>query len=74
MIDKTYLAAVALGVATYCIGASSNIFSTLPSSKENNKLEPHPYPWTVHVVPHSHDDVGWLKTLDQYFDGSRKDI
>jgi lysosomal alpha-mannosidase len=28
----------------------------------------------VHVVPHSHDDVGWLKTLDEYFDGSRKDI
>ena len=31
-------------------------------------------PLTVHVVPHSHDDVGWLKTVDEYFDGSRKDI
>ena len=31
-------------------------------------------PATVHIMPHSHDDVGWLKTVDQYFDGSRKDI
>jgi alpha-mannosidase len=28
----------------------------------------------VHVAPHSHDDVGWLKTVDEYFDGSRRDI
>jgi CBS-domain-containing membrane protein len=31
-------------------------------------------PVTVHVVPHSHDDVGWLKTVDEYFDGARNDI
>ena len=31
-------------------------------------------PLTVHVVPHSHDDIGWLKTVDQYFYGSAEDI
>jgi lysosomal alpha-mannosidase len=28
----------------------------------------------VHLISHAHDDVGWLKTVDQYYYGQRNDF
>ena len=31
-------------------------------------------PLNIHLIAHSHDDIGWLKTVDEYFYGLRNDI
>lgn len=46
--------------------ATSCGYDSCPKGKPNHL--------NVHLVPHTHDDVGWLKTVDQYYYGSNKYI
>lgn len=36
------------------------IFESIKSKSE---------PITIHIIPHTHDDAGWLNTFQEYFDG-----
>jgi hypothetical protein len=49
---------------------SDEYFDQLKSKEFNNRVKSGNGPLIVHLIPHSHDDVGWLKTVDQYYSGT----
>lgn len=47
---------------------------TLNLDAESVRYDPLPEKLTVHFICHTHDDVGWLKTVDEYYSGVNNDI
>ena len=54
-------------VAIFCVGAAAFECKFEEAAKDEEKLQ-------VHLVPHTHDDVGWLKTVDEYYYGANNSI
>lgn len=66
---------LAAGLLSLRSGAVKFELENLPETCDFSRCtQPDKDKINVHLVPHSHDDVGWKKTVEQYFYGTRQDI
>lgn len=68
---KTPIFSIILILISILVKSNSSA-NTCPKPYSNCNLGKDGY-INIHLVSHTHDDVGWLKTVDQYFYGSNSD-
>ena len=51
----------------YTHGHPSEWLDQFKAKRESDPKKEHLY---VHLLTHTHDDVGWLKTFDDYYSGT----
>lgn len=56
------------------LGAVLVIISSARLEDVKNKFDTATAKLNVHLIPHTHDDPGWLKTADEYYYGSNSSI
>ena len=69
------LCCILLGSLVSLILSKQNPSSSHSQQELNNNKDKYPNADEViyvHLIPHSHDDLGWLKTVDMYFSGNNE--